>query len=79
MPDFVDAAQGGIVVLLAAIVSALGIVVGFLFSVILKELRSRASRAEALTDTANMLLDKAVEGFQVALNELRAVKPRTRR
>ena len=78
--DIIDAAaSGNITLLLAVIVMSLSAIIAFLFNVILKELRSRAARAEALTDTANTLLDRAVEGFQVALNELREVKPRTRR
>ena len=78
MPDVVDAAQQGIVVLLATLVALLITAVVGLFWLVIRELRSRAERAEKLTDVANTLLDKAVEGFQIALDELRTVK-RTKR
>ncbi len=51
MPDIIDAAtKGDIALLLAAIVVILGGAVSFLFSLIVKELRARVTRAESLTD-----------------------------
>jgi hypothetical protein len=77
--DLVDAASTGqITIVLATIVVSLAAIIGFLFSLIVKELRGRAERAEKLTDTTTVLLDKAVDGFQIALAELRE-KPSPKR
>ena len=51
MPEIIDAVNSGnISHLLAAIVIILGGAVSFLFSLIVKELRARVTRAESLTD-----------------------------
>ena len=70
MPDVVDAAQQGVVVLLATIVAILLLAVGSLFGLVIKILLGRVQREEELTDKANAALDKAVNGFQVALDLL---------
>ena len=72
MPDLVDAAaRGDMVVLLAIIVVALASVVGFLFKLVIDEMRGRTKRAEHLTDEANELNDKLSDTFRAALDELR--------
>lgn len=73
MPDLVDAAaSGNIVLLLSTIVVSLSAIIGFLFAQILKELRSRVAREERLTDTAIASFDKLAGTTEAALNELRA-------
>ena len=77
--DFIDAAtSGNIIFLLAAIVVVLGSVVTALFWLLIKELRERVKRSEALTDRANKNFDgleeatKAAVGIaQATLDELR--------
>jgi hypothetical protein len=78
MPDIVDAAQGGVVILLATIVTILVGAVGYLFKRLIEELSGRANRAEALVDgmrhsydTLAEATDKAADVAQAALDELR--------
>ena len=53
MDGIIDAAaKGDVALLLAAITVILGGAVGFMFNVIVKELRARVERAESLTDRA---------------------------
>jgi len=70
--DLVDAAARGDLVLVLAIglVSLAG-VIGFLFKLVVDEMRDRRKRAEQLTDTANSLNDKLADKFGAALEELR--------
>ena len=70
--EIVDAAvQRDIVLLLALIVVLLGGIVGFLFAMVVKELKSRVKREEGLTDTAIASFDKLAGTTEAALNELR--------
>jgi NADH:ubiquinone oxidoreductase subunit 6 (subunit J) len=78
MPDIVDAAQGGVVILLATIVTILVGAVGFLFRLVVKMQDERIKRSEDLTDRANETNDKMAEAFaglkevwKSALDELR--------
>ena len=78
MPDIGVAAEGGVVALLAAIVTLLIAAVVFLFKKLIDELSKRANRAEALVDgmsesydTLAKATDKAADVAQAALDELR--------
>lgn len=78
MPDIGAASEAGIVALLAAIVTLLLAATSYLFKQLIEELRSRATRAEALYkgsqesyDTLASATDKASEVAQAALDELR--------
>lgn len=87
MPDqIIDAAtSGNVVLLLAIIVIVLGSVVGTLAVVIYRELRSRITRAERLTDKMVEAFDAlgpatkhAAEVSEAALEELRTAFSRRR-
>lgn len=70
--DLIDAAvQRDIVLLLAVIVVVLAGAVGYLFRLVVSDLKDRVKRAEHLTDTANAANDKLAALFDAALNELR--------
>lgn len=73
MPDdFIDAATtGNLVLVLAIAVIALAGVVGFLFKLIVDELRRGRQRAESLTDKALAAFDKLADTTEAALDELR--------
>lgn len=72
MPEFIDAAaRGDVVILLALIVVALAGAVGYLFRLVVSDLKDRVQRAERLTDLANAANDKLAALFEAALNELR--------
>lgn len=72
MPDLVDAAaRGDLVLVLAIALVTLAGVIGFLFKLVVDEMRDRRKRAEQLTDTANNLNDKLADKFGAALEELR--------
>ena len=66
--DLIDAAvRGDIVLLLAVIVVTLGGAVTFLFSLIIKELRARVTRAESLTDKMVETFDGLEEATKTAV------------
>ena len=66
--DLIDAAvRGDIVLLLAVIVVALAGSVTFLFTLIVKELRARVTRAESLTDTMVETFDGLEEATRTAV------------
>ena len=68
MPEIIDAAvRGDILLLLAVIVVALAGSVTFLFHLIVKELRSRVSRAESLTDKMVETFDGLEEATKTAV------------
>jgi gas vesicle protein len=66
--DIIDAAtKGDIALLLAAIVVILGGAVSFLFSLIVKEMRGRVTRAESLTDKMMETFDGLEEATKMAV------------
>ena len=68
MEEIVKAAtSGGIVHLLAVIVTLLGGAVVFLFHLIVKELRARVTRAEGLTDRMVETFDGLEEATKTAV------------
>ena len=68
MPELIDAAaRGDIVVLLAVIVVALGGSVAFLFRLIVKEYQARVTRAESLTDRMVDTFDKLEQATTTAV------------
>ena len=79
MPDLIDAATAGnLNLVLAIIVVALSGAVGYLFKLVVDELRKGRERAEKLTDQANVTnakfadtFDRLADTTEAALNELR--------
>ena len=72
MPEVIDAAvRGDIVLLLALVTVTLASAVGYLFRLIVRELKERVVRAEHLTDIANSANDELAKLFEAALRELR--------
>ena len=70
--DLIEAAtQRDIVLLLAVIVVALAGAVGYLFRLVVNDLKDRVKRAEHLTDLATAANDKLAALFEAALRELR--------
>ena len=78
--DLIDAAtKGDITVLLAVIVVILGGTVASLFWLLIKEMRERVKRAEALTDRANENFDGLEEATKTAVGIAQATLDELRR